>query len=195
MKIDSIDITPKGKKFLDSLSLEHLRCESNCADPRVEYLFHDKNKSVYKVCRSCHCRARAVKKDEYWEYVNHASTFAAYQQERSDFVTTAFQALNDEQQRIIQEKIALSEEFYKSKAWNRLRYAALEKHYLEWGHRCLCCKRKYVALHVDHIKPRSKYPELALDINNLQVLCAECNKGKGNWSETDFRGPGPGDAA
>ena len=42
-------------------------------------------------------------------------------------------------------------------------------------------------MHVDHIKPRLRYPELALDMNNLQVLCAICNHGKGGFDETDWR--------
>ncbi len=37
------------------------------------------------------------------------------------------------------------------------------------------------------MKPRSKYPELALDPENLQVLCRACNMGKRAWDETDFR--------
>ena len=56
--------------------------------------------------------------------------------------------------------------------------------------RCECCGRGRndgIILHVDHIKPRKKYPELALDPKNLQVLCNECNHGKGNWDETDWR--------
>ena len=46
---------------------------------------------------------------------------------------------------------------------------------------------KQTVLHVDHIKPRSKYPELALDPNNLQVLCKDCNLGKSNLYNTDWR--------
>lgn len=42
-------------------------------------------------------------------------------------------------------------------------------------------------MHVDHIKPRSKYPHLAYDVNNLQVLCQDCNFGKSNHDETDWR--------
>jgi hypothetical protein len=42
-------------------------------------------------------------------------------------------------------------------------------------------------LHVDHIKSRSKHPDLALEITNLQVLCADCNIGKSNTDETDWR--------
>jgi 5-methylcytosine-specific restriction endonuclease McrA len=42
-------------------------------------------------------------------------------------------------------------------------------------------------IHVDHIKPRFKYPQLALNADNLQVLCSVCNQGKGKWDESDFR--------
>lgn len=42
-------------------------------------------------------------------------------------------------------------------------------------------------INVDHIKPRKKYPHLALEISNLQILCHDCNHGKGNWDETDWR--------
>jgi hypothetical protein len=42
-------------------------------------------------------------------------------------------------------------------------------------------------LHVDHIKPRSKFPHLALSLSNLQVLCRQCNLGKSNTDDTDWR--------
>lgn len=42
-------------------------------------------------------------------------------------------------------------------------------------------------MNVDHIRPRSRFPELALTESNLQVLCETCNHGKGNWSERDWR--------
>lgn len=79
-----------------------------------------------------------------------------------------------------------SAEFLISYEWRKLRYKAL----LEYGEKCMCCNAKKsdgVRIYVDHIKPRKKYPELALDINNLQILCEECNHGKGNWDETDWR--------
>jgi len=44
-----------------------------------------------------------------------------------------------------------------------------------------------IVIHVDHIKPRSRYPELSLEIENLQVLCEDCNMGKSNVFETDWR--------
>jgi 5-methylcytosine-specific restriction endonuclease McrA len=44
-----------------------------------------------------------------------------------------------------------------------------------------------VTLHVDHILPRSIYPEFALDIQNLQILCEDCNLAKSNTSAMDWR--------
>lgn len=75
--------------------------------------------------------------------------------------------------------------FYKSPEWRQLRYKALVKN----GRKCLACGAHGdgIVLHVDHIKPRSKYRELELDINNLQVLCEDCNIGKSNVDETDWR--------
>lgn len=85
---------------------------------------------------------------------------------------------------------AQSKAFLKSQAWRTLRYRALVK----YGAKCLCCGASPpdVVLHVNHIKPRVRNPELALDIDNLQILCAECNQGKGARYEDDFRGPSDG---
>ena len=44
-------------------------------------------------------------------------------------------------------------------------------------------------MNVDHIRPRTKYPDLALKMSNLQTLCADCNCGKGWRDETDWREP------
>lgn len=75
----------------------------------------------------------------------------------------------------------IQESFYRTEAWLRLRYFTLLKY-----RKCLLCGSKD-NLHVDHIKPRSKRPELSLDANNLQVLCRDCNLGKSNLDSTDFR--------
>ena len=50
----------------------------------------------------------------------------------------------------------------------------------------MCCgsERNIV---VDHIKPRSKFPGMSLDLENLQVLCNDCNMGKSNDDFTDWR--------
>lgn len=76
--------------------------------------------------------------------------------------------------------------FYNSPEWRGLRYLALER----LGNTCQACgvtARKGKPVHVDHIKPRSYYPELALNINNLQILCEDCNIGKSNRFQKDWR--------
>lgn len=73
--------------------------------------------------------------------------------------------------------------FYQSFEWRRLRFSILKK----YDRRCMCCGTIEGKIHVDHIKPLRKNWHLRLDPTNLQVLCAECNHGKGNWDETDFR--------
>lgn len=80
-----------------------------------------------------------------------------------------------------------SEVFFVSREWRELRYKALKKH----GGKCQLCgkaRKDGIKLHVDHIKPRSKYPALSLDLDNLQVLCEDCNLGKSNKDDTDWRG-------
>lgn len=69
------------------------------------------------------------------------------------------------------------------KKWQKLRYQALK----EYGRTCMLCRTTEGAMHVDHIKPKSKYPELAYEYSNLQILCADCNVGKGADDETDYR--------
>jgi HNH endonuclease len=76
--------------------------------------------------------------------------------------------------------------FYSSFEWRKLRYEILK----ESDHRCACCGTSThdgAALTVDHIKPIRHFPHLALDKQNLQVLCRTCNIGKGSWDETDWR--------
>jgi hypothetical protein len=76
--------------------------------------------------------------------------------------------------------------FLTSYEWRKLRMQALKK----YGPRCMCCgatPASGATMNVDHIKPRKLVPHLALDIENLQILCGECNHGKGNWDQTDWR--------
>lgn len=71
--------------------------------------------------------------------------------------------------------------------WRQLRMQVIKKR----GARCECCGASpsdgVTVINVDHIKPRRDFPELALTESNLQVLCAVCNHGKGNWDRTDWR--------
>lgn len=79
-----------------------------------------------------------------------------------------------------------STSFLNSYEWRKLRMEAL----IKYGRKCVCCGAtpdSGAVMNVDHIKPRKTHPELALDLNNLQILCSECNHGKGNWDNTDWR--------
>lgn len=76
--------------------------------------------------------------------------------------------------------------FYRTPEWKRARIDAL----IRLGRRCGCCgasPETGAVLNVDHIKPLRFNWHLRLDQNNLQILCADCNAGKGNRLEVDFR--------
>lgn len=79
-----------------------------------------------------------------------------------------------------------SDAFLSTFEWRKVRMMALKK----YGPVCQCCGATPATgaiMNVDHIKPRKLFPQLALDVNNLQILCHECNHGKGNWDMTDWR--------
>lgn len=66
--------------------------------------------------------------------------------------------------------------FYDSPAWLRARQTKL----LQVGARCECCgqsSKDGSIIEVHHIKSRDKFPQLALEVFNLQVLCRHCHMG------------------
>lgn len=73
--------------------------------------------------------------------------------------------------------------FYESRPWKALRIKVL----VAYGRRCMKCSRVDGEMHVDHIKPRSRFPLLSLTFENLQVLCKDCNMEKSNLHATDYR--------
>jgi len=78
-----------------------------------------------------------------------------------------------------------TDDFYSSQSWRKARYQTLKN----CNGKCVLCGSppgKH-SLHVDHIKPRSDRPDLALDPKNLQVLCRDCNLGKSNKDSIDWR--------
>jgi 5-methylcytosine-specific restriction endonuclease McrA len=84
------------------------------------------------------------------------------------------------------------EDFYKSWDWRTLRMKVIKR----FGRRCMCCgstpddtavSGAKVRLVVDHVKPLANFWQLRLVPSNLQILCDECNMGKGAWDETDHR--------
>lgn len=84
------------------------------------------------------------------------------------------------------EKVLNTRAFFESWEWCELRYQTLQ----ERGYDCECCglgRDDGAIITVDHVLPRSIWPEYALDPGNLQVLCLQCNRGKSNRDTTDFR--------
>lgn len=76
--------------------------------------------------------------------------------------------------------------FFQTTDWKEIRYKVLKRD----DGKCQLCgrsRRDGVIMNVDHIKPRLKYPNLAMNINNLQTLCSSCNWGKGGRDETSWR--------
>ncbi len=71
--------------------------------------------------------------------------------------------------------------FYDSPEWKSLRNEVFKK----YPSICMRCKNKN-NLHVDHVKPRCKYPELELELSNLQILCESCNYLKGTKDSPDW---------
>ena len=71
-------------------------------------------------------------------------------------------------------RFILSDDFYRSTDWKKVRSRTLKEH----ENICVKCYSE-TDITVDHIKPRSLYPELALDYSNTQILCRSCNSKKG----------------
>ena len=81
--------------------------------------------------------------------------------------------------KIVPYRKGMRNDFYQTREWLVLRHTILSCS----DGKCAICNTSKSAgaiMQVDHIKPRSKFPELELDPLNLQVLCVECNMGKGN---------------
>lgn len=76
--------------------------------------------------------------------------------------------------------------FYETELWRELRYRVMRRDKAQCA-ACGATPADGVIMHVDHIKPRSKFPELELDLDNLQILCEACNLGKSNTDEIDWR--------
>ena len=73
-----------------------------------------------------------------------------------------------------------------AREWPGLRLLALRKH----GHKCQSCgatPADGATLHVDHVIPRHLMPALELELENLQVLCRDCNVAKGRKLVMDCR--------
>ena len=75
--------------------------------------------------------------------------------------------------------------FYQSSEWKLLR-KQVRANWKRTGKGCGVCGQRIKWNErpvVDHIQNRRKYPELALHIHNLQMVCHPCNSKKAAWSE------------
>ena len=99
----------------------------------------------------------------------------------SDSFSDPIHNFNTDKKRSIPPRSKIKKEhdkkFYESREWRELRFQILNSH----GRRCNLCHSTEGTFHVDHIKPRSKYPHLELTPSNLQVLCEDCNLGKSDF--------------
>lgn len=70
---------------------------------------------------------------------------------------------------------------------SRYKFRRLAMLQLVWDHGEICMNcGSGENIEIDHIKPESLYPELALDYENIQLLCRRCNASKGNRHETSY---------
>lgn len=156
---------PKGKKFCSqecSNKKIPKKCEIACKEfIDIPLVFSDGSKHVKRVCTLCR-QGRYVSKNPI-ESKKRKEIF------RNNWIQ------NDRKN--------LKSKFYLSREWRELRYSVLERR----GNSCECCRRNDLPIHVDHIQPRSLRPDLELDESNLQILCVDCNIGKGNRYSTDWR--------
>jgi 5-methylcytosine-specific restriction endonuclease McrA len=71
--------------------------------------------------------------------------------------------------------------YYGTAQWRRVRYLFLRQQRRPL--RCSLCNRSAtdgITICADHIKSVRSYPELRAKLDNLQLLCTECNLGKGS---------------
>jgi 5-methylcytosine-specific restriction protein A len=85
--------------------------------------------------------------------------------------------------------------FYRTQLWKQTRAQALAL----YGRVCASCRRPIAEderAHVDHVRPRSEAPQLALSLENLRVLCHGCHSRKTTRHDGGFgnapRAPGLG---
>jgi len=79
-----------------------------------------------------------------------------------------------------QKRIDEAQQFYASAEWQILRKEIVEEN----KNVCQSCgktiKKKF-DITVDHVLPRSKFPQLSLEKSNLRILCRSCNSSKGDY--------------
>lgn len=94
---------------------------------------------------------------------------------RRDAVDKRVLEMAEERQKQIEE----AKRFYTSPEWKLLRKQIIKLH----KNICKNCEKVLTEksdITIDHILPRSKFPDNALEMENMQILCRSCNSSKGN---------------
>ena len=99
--------------------------------------------------------------------------WVAESKKREPFVDAEIERLATERK----DSMDLAKTFYRSAEWKLLREQIMNQH----QNVCRMCNRVLdrSEITIDHIMPRSKFPDLPLVANNMQVLCRPCNSSKG----------------
>lgn len=69
---------------------------------------------------------------------------------------------------------SIADKFYNSKEWKTVRTEA----FIRDNYTCVDCGQVGHQLEANHIKPRSRFPELALVLDNIETLCKKCHDSK-----------------
>lgn len=59
--------------------------------------------------------------------------------------------------------------------------------YKVFPYKCMKCYKQNCEIHADHVLPKSKHSSHKYKLDNLQVLCRECNLEKSNKNKIDYR--------
>lgn len=127
--------------------------------------------------------AEALAADRSGREANHAASDALSKELSSCVSQYLYPLLDLKDKRRGADGLTSSEMFQRTEQWKAVRQRAIDLH----GPICMCCGSTE-EIQVDHIKPKSEHPELALTVDNLQILCWSCNRKK--WkdgSEQDYR--------
>lgn len=107
-------------------------------------------------------------------------------------VAEGIAALQRRSERAPEPHRARAQRFYASAAWRALRYTTLAQNARSHGGKpqCELCGARAAPgapLHCDHVTPLSRDWSRRLDPTNVQTLCCDCNRGKSNRDDFDFR--------
>ena len=103
------------------------------------------------------------------QYIGHRKSASKLRREIENPPTARAAEVETERRRKRRERAA----FERSQEWREL--AALVKREQPFCAQCGSTEN----LHADHIKPKSRFPELRLVRENIQMLCKRCNFRKG----------------